>query len=597
MSASSTAERRRYVFHFRSALAAFRVPEIEATAEVFGLRPDRGAADGALGDSFAPQPPRFSFSIVGDDAARASSEAAQDSTSFLRADVRPLPNSLAGSQADEDASQRQHDGGDALMKHEDSAAAGSGFGGSSASSGGVAGLGDLDAVRVNGDGFGVLAPWMAAADVAVACLASRSIVCDGAFLVLAEAHTLDDLVEQTRTLPVSTWDRFIDPGDTAHGRPRATFRCDVFGFGIHYHHKDQIEVFRRFTRAGIPLWANGIVDTRKPMYEFAVLDDHGVAVEPKADGDVGAASPQYMFVLRVGPRYTPRARGVIERFSVKKRKYIGTTSMDAELSLIMSNMAWARPGTLMLDPFVGTGSCLVTSAHFGSMTFGWDIDARPVRGGKGVDIRSNFAQYGLEEHFGGLLIADSSRSPTRGASAFTSPSMLPPSRPTLGWLDLIVSDPPYGAREGSKRIGKRAKTAEKQARQGPRPPKPADKFQPRYAQKLQYSTTELMLDLLQFATRSLLVGGRLVFWYPTTIESYSWDTLPRHPCLRVVAASLQKMAGSTANGEQRCRVLVTMMKVRDPTPEDLEADARASAAAASERENATPRAVFAQKLR
>lgn len=41
--------------------------------------------------------------------------------------------------------------------------------------------------------------------------------------------------------------------------------------------------------------------------------------------------------------------------NLKKRKFIGNTSMDAQLSLIMANIAQVKPGDLVLDPFVGSG--------------------------------------------------------------------------------------------------------------------------------------------------------------------------------------------------------------------------------------------------
>lgn len=44
-------------------------------------------------------------------------------------------------------------------------------------------------------------------------------------------------------------------------------------------------------------------------------------------------------------------RSRILEFNLKKRKYIGTTSMDAEVSLLMANQALARPGSLVYDPF------------------------------------------------------------------------------------------------------------------------------------------------------------------------------------------------------------------------------------------------------
>jgi tRNA (guanine10-N2)-methyltransferase len=41
------------------------------------------------------------------------------------------------------------------------------------------------------------------------------------------------------------------------------------------------------------------------------------------------------------------------------------------------------PGSFVYDPFVGTGSFLLTSAQFGAFTMGSDIDGRQIRG-KGV---------------------------------------------------------------------------------------------------------------------------------------------------------------------------------------------------------------------
>lgn len=78
-------------------------------------------------------------------------------------------------------------------------------------------------------------------------------------------------------------------------------------------------------------------------------------------------------------KFTPKkieegsARALISRFDVKKRVYFGNTSMEAEISLLMANQCLvspskqsfvlqtnftlqARPGSLVYDPFMGTGS-------------------------------------------------------------------------------------------------------------------------------------------------------------------------------------------------------------------------------------------------
>lgn len=60
-------------------------------------------------------------------------------------------------------------------------------------------------------------------------------------------------------------------------------------------------------------------------------------------------------------------RAQINEISLKTRKFIGNTSMDATLSLLMANQAQVKSGDLVLDPFVGTGSLLVAAAKFGGL--------------------------------------------------------------------------------------------------------------------------------------------------------------------------------------------------------------------------------------
>lgn len=62
-------------------------------------------------------------------------------------------------------------------------------------------------------------------------------------------------------------------------------------------------------------------------------------------------------------------RTLIKELSLKTRKFIGNTSMDATLSLLMANQALVKSGDFVLDPFVGSGSLLVAAAKHG----GWFI--------------------------------------------------------------------------------------------------------------------------------------------------------------------------------------------------------------------------------
>lgn len=48
--------------------------------------------------------------------------------------------------------------------------------------------------------------------------------------------------------------------------------------------------------------------------------------------------------------------------------------MDPQLSILMANQAKVQNGDIVLDPFVGTGSLLITASMFGGYTLGTDID-------------------------------------------------------------------------------------------------------------------------------------------------------------------------------------------------------------------------------
>jgi tRNA (guanine10-N2)-methyltransferase len=71
--------------------------------------------------------------------------------------------------------------------------------------------------------------------------------------------------------------------------------------------------------------------------------------------------------------------------------------MDPELSLIMANMALVKPGSFVLDPFVGTGSFLISCSHFGAFTIGADIDGRQLRG-KGIFLLKLIIKQSLYHH-------------------------------------------------------------------------------------------------------------------------------------------------------------------------------------------------------
>ena len=315
----------------------------------------------------------------------------------------------------------------------------------------------------------------------------------------------------------------------------------VSGFGRKIALADQEAIRATFTF--VPL--NGPVSIRGADNTFWVVTDF--VRDPKLSG-AEVPVPRKRFYARevgTGPRH------LLKEHSLKKRRFLGPTTMDAELSLVMANMGLVRPGLVAFDPYVGTGSLLVACAQFGATCMGADIDMRILRGkGAGKTMRDNFEQYGLP--LPELVRADlSPRGATvfsfwdRSARAGVSTSDWRPPTPFIG---AIVCDPPYGIRAGARKSGSRyaeVKVIAEEHREGHIP------------QTQPYSAVEVMRDLLELAARSVVVGGRLVYLIPVDREEYDPRALPTHPCLELVANS-EQILGYTLS-----RRLITMEKTRD----------------------------------
>ena len=101
--------------------------------------------------------------------------------------------------------------------------------------------------------------------------------------------------------------------------------------------------------------------------------ESGVGCQEKDPGVKGQElGPDH---IMLGRKIGDGRRESITKLSIKNRKFIGNTTMDPELSLLMANMACVQVllillllhmilqgGSLTLDPFVGTGSLLIAAA-------------------------------------------------------------------------------------------------------------------------------------------------------------------------------------------------------------------------------------------
>ncbi|KAL6076172.1 tRNA (guanine(10)-N2)-methyltransferase [Balamuthia mandrillaris] len=344
-------------------------------------------------------------------------------------------------------------------------------------------------------------------------IASRSVLIKGFFEVWGTGETYEELMRSIEDFPLHKKEPYYSQ-DT-------TFKLNVDAFGRRYSRGQQLDIIKRF--AHIPFL--GKVDLKNAQHSFWIMEELGHLPEE--------GSPPRMIYF--GRQIALGARHLIEKFTLKKRGYLGTTSMSSEWSLLMANQGMVLPNHLVYDPFAGTGSILVPPAYFGAKVMGSDIDPRVLRGKEGRSIFTNFAQYDLKGIVD-LVVSDTSR---------------PCWRPSP-WFDAVICDPPYGVRAGGKKVGKKDKPGRQKAKQR----RVESSNTAHIPQCVSYEIPEVLKDLIDFSARTLKLGGRLVYWLPTT-DLYQESDLPRHPCLQLRANSEHIMT------RRLRRRLITMEKILD----------------------------------
>lgn len=186
------------------------------------------------------------------------------------------------------------------------------------------------------------------------------------------------------------------------------FKIVVETYNKHFLHKEKVAKIEEMDY--LPF--TGPVNLKNPnqrymYFEYYGLDPNNVPEEPEA--------------ILFGRLVAAGQRDLIQKLSLKNRKFIGNTSMDPALSILMANQCCLRKGDLVLDPFVGTGSLLVTAAVRGAYVFGTDIDYKMLHGKTrpsritqktreaDESVASNLRQYGLESQYLDVFVGDFSQ--------------------------------------------------------------------------------------------------------------------------------------------------------------------------------------------
>ncbi|KAK9454978.1 S-adenosyl-L-methionine-dependent methyltransferase [Dipodascopsis uninucleata] len=336
-------------------------------------------------------------------------------------------------------------------------------------------------------------------------LIQRSILARSIYEVWGVASTFADLHKSVKANTHYEWYNYKE----------CSFKFDIISFQHTRTKEEQRDIIESFAYINF----EGPIRMKKPDQVFTVIEEYEISKESSERSELKTVC--------FGRLVADSQRDIIDKYDLKKRKYIGTTSFDAELALISANIGLCDKGKIAYDPFAGTGSFLVAASHFGALALGSDIDGRQIRGKSKNNITTNYAQYSLSSYFLDTFIGDFTHNPIRQNFL----------------IDAIVCDPPYGVREGLKVLG--SKNAERYADRLPTLLQNGDMshLRPDYIPpKKPYHFDALLDDLLFFAALHLTDNGRLCCWMPTANEEYGERNIPQHPDLLLVSNCVQEFS-------------------------------------------------------
>ncbi|GET85836.1 methyltransferase-like protein [Leishmania tarentolae] len=416
-------------------------------------------------------------------------------------------------------------------------------------------------------------------------LAERCTLLRGVYTLFETAPTLEDLyacLEERHGRPpgsagpplasssTSAATAFVGEDETAH-LTSSTYSYQVETIGKKYSADAKRAVVEAVLKR-VP--CAGAIEWRQPGRAYYIFVQHALEnAPPGAQGWVPNGPLLRVFHCCLCVESCRSA--LLTKYDLRRRPYIGTTSMPPEESLMMANMSGVCHGHYVYDPFCGTGSLLIAAAHYGARTFGSDADGRSMRAGteKGKTSPQMQQQRRLaletypEEQL--CVLTEEERVMPSMITNFKLYCLPPPDRARMnfsawprmwhtralgvgsgGIFDSIITDPPYGLREPRKKLEAAASTeagGDNAARQ-------------QVVTFSAYPTHEVLLDLVMFAATHLVVGGHLTFWHPTT-DHYTDDELPNHPSLCIVCNIAQRVSLKVV------RRLIVLRKVAPvPTP-------------------------------
>ncbi|RDD44719.1 tRNA (guanine(10)-N2)-methyltransferase-like protein [Trichoplax sp. H2] len=352
---------------------------------------------------------------------------------------------------------------------------------------------------------------------------SRSVLIRSIIDVWAQSTTYTDLFTQLKNLSEEKLTRFYKDDYTF------SIRIESFNKKVPFSQQKDLLMKLDFLPFG------GSVKLKQPDFTFYLLQDFG------DDCNQPREQPSRLFFGRLVSIVVFTTLSLVsaneiyyETIKLLKENILVTHLCLQNYASLWRIKLWqVRPGSLIYDPFVGTGSITLACAHFGAFTLGADIDPNILHGrgrssrakgpkfrGPDENVYANYCQYKLQSNFVDVMVLDAAKPAWKDGLHF----------------DAIVTDPPYGIREGARKVLSKSDGA--------------------FAKTSQYNLSKVYKDLLSFAAKHLRMYGRLVFWLPFHRPSYTDELIPKHPCLTVTSNSEQVLNSNIA------RRLITMEKTK-----------------------------------
>lgn len=278
-------------------------------------------------------------------------------------------------------------------------------------------------------------------DAEAKTIAERSVTIRGAYHCHARATSLDALLATLRSASPEA----LAPLTTAESY---RFNVDALNRTCPLDEKRRV---REAVRGALPPM-QGALELERPAADILILAEY-ISHDSADSQNVRSCftrverTPIAYYLLTL----VARPEAFYTKYELAARPYIGPTSTDAPLAFMMSTFARVTPQSYVYDPFVGTGSIILSAAVYGAATVGQDLDWKVISGrmkNNQATIFDNFAFYGLPRP---ELVCGDVAQPIwawgRGSGSENKPHQQPR-------FDAIVCDPPYGIRAGARRLGR-----------------------------------------------------------------------------------------------------------------------------------------------